>query len=103
MAMRDAPNADGVWPLAEGAVPCVGSGLCCKKARCVIGTMKHGAGGDCPSLVERDGRFWCGEILNAAPEIAAKMREHLYVGAGCCMPLFNQAREQLIERAKLRR
>lgn len=92
---------DGTWPLAEGAQPCVGSGLCCKTARCQVGVEKHGPGRDCPSLRERDGRYWCGEIEDADEAEAARLREHLYVGAGCCMPLFNEVREAILR--KLRR
>lgn len=99
-AQADA-HPEGFWPLAEDAEPCVGSGLCCKTGRCSIGAMKHGPGRDCPSLVERDGRHYCGEILNASPEEAARLRRHLYIGAGCCMTVGNRARQEIISRDRL--
>lgn len=74
--------------------PCVGSGLCCLKTRCWIGARVHGPGDKCPSLVWKDERYWCGEILKADPETQEKLKEELYVGAGCCMPLFNNLREE---------
>jgi hypothetical protein len=73
-------------------VPCVGSGLCCLKARCWIGTRVHGPGDKCPSLVWEDGRYWCGEILKSQdPE---QLKRELYVGDGCCMALFNTLRQE---------
>lgn len=75
-------------------VPCVGSGLCCLKARCWVGIRVHGPGNRCPSLVwdEAQRRYWCGEILKSKePE---KLKEELYVGAGCCMSLFNTLRQE---------
>jgi len=53
--------------------------------------MVHGPDDKCPSLVEKEGRFWCGMILeaetNGDTERAAWLRENLYVGAGCCSGL----------------
>lgn len=59
--LRDQPGKDGTWPLAvingRPSSPCVGSGLCCRKALCEVGLEKHGSRpGPCPSLVEKDGR-----------------------------------------------
>jgi len=85
------PN-DEDW--AIDAKPCVGSGLCCLKARCSIGVMVHGPGAECPSLVWKEGRYWCGEILKAEGEAREDLRRQLSVGAGCCMPLFNSLREE---------
>jgi len=67
--------------------PCVGSGFCCKKARCVLGALKHGPGDNCPSLVWKDGRHWCGEVLNTEGAEQQKVVAHLYIGEGCCSPL----------------
>jgi hypothetical protein len=74
--------------------PCVGSGLCCLKARCFLGVQVHGPGAECPSLVWKEGRYWCGEILKAEGETLEHLRQQLYVGEGCCMPLFNSLREE---------
>jgi hypothetical protein len=74
--------------------PCVGSGLCCLKARCWIGARIHGPGDKCPSLVWKDERYWCGEILKAEKAEAESLKQELYVGEGCCMPLFNTYREE---------
>lgn len=77
------------------AKPCVGSGLCCLKARCFLGVLAHGPGAECPSLVWKEGRYWCGEILKAEGEAAQEhLRQQLSVGEGCCMPLFNSLREE---------
>lgn len=94
--MIDAGDAD--------AKPCVGSGLCCLKARCFLGVLAHGPGAECPSLVWKstredaspgeEGRYWCGEILKAEGEAQEQLRRQLYVGEGCCMPLFNSLREE---------
>ena len=76
------------------AVPCVGSGLCCLKARCGLGVQLHGPGKECPSLVWKHEKYLCGEILKAEGEEAENLRKQLSVGAGCCMPLFNDLRAQ---------
>jgi len=76
------------------AVPCVGSGLCCLKTRCFLGTQIHGPGAECPSLVWKNERYWCRELLEAKEEKAKSLREQLSVGAGCCMPLFNHLRDE---------
>lgn len=79
--------------------PCVGSGLCCLTATCVIGAEIHGAQAPCPSLVwdKEAERYWCGEIMKGSPKEQERLKEQLYVGAGCCMPLFNHLRtERLI-------
>ncbi len=75
-------------------VPCVGSGLCCLKARCWVGAQIHGLGDKCPSLVWKDERYWCGEILRAKEQEAEQLKKQLYVGDGCCMSLFNEMREE---------
>lgn len=101
--MDDQPRPDGSWPLAviEGrqAAPCIGSSFCCRQASCMIGTLKHGPGGDCPSLVERYGRHWCGELLSASSERAKAIRLDLYIGAGCCSAL-NEDRQRMLREGR---
>jgi len=99
--MHDHPDKDGFWPLDQDASPCVGSGYCCKKAPCPLGVQLHGPIAPCPSLVEKDGRHWCGEILRAPPEEAARLRQDLYVGAGCCSPMNSDRQRVLLQIAKL--
>lgn len=72
--------------------PCVGSGYCCKTARCMLGAQVHGPGDNCPSLVWEDGRYWCQLVKEAAGEDSDRLRTELAIGAGCCSPLFNQDR-----------
>jgi len=72
--------------------PCVGSGYCCKKARCVLGALRHGPGDNCPSLAWEDGRYWCQIIKEADGEALDLLKADLAIGAGCCSPLFNQDR-----------
>jgi len=76
--------------------PCVGSGLCCLKARCFLGVRAHGPGNECPSLIwsESERRYWCGEILKAEEPERENRKQGLYIGEGCCMPLFNSLREE---------
>jgi len=55
--------------------------------------------------VWKEGRYWCGEILKAEEKMATgtegasgfvleSMKRQLYLGDGCCMPLFNSLREE---------
>lgn len=76
--------------------PCVGSGFCCKKARCWIGAQVHGPGRDCPSLVLKEGRYWCGEVLKATGDEQEAMKQDLSIGEGCCMSLFNHLRDAIL-------
>ncbi len=84
--------------VVDGVVskPCVGSGYCCKKAPCVLGVEKHGQVAPCPSLVFKDGRYWCGLVEDAKSE---EEKQHLInilgIGAGCCSPL-NSDRAKMI-------
>ncbi len=77
--------------MSTTSAPCVGSGFCCITARCALGAQLHGPGTDCPSLVWRDGRYWCGEVLRE-PAVGPR----LDVGAGCCAPLFNDLRRAIL-------
>jgi len=77
--------------------PCVRSGLCCKTAVCVVG-MRHGepapvGGGPCSFLRgDRPGFYSCGLVDDGLVDAG-----QLDIGAGCCMPLFNQYRREAID------
>jgi hypothetical protein len=70
------------------ALPCVGCGFCCLKARCAlsIGYELHEEDRDlkregpiCPYLYLEHGRFRC--------ELAQRYPVELNIGAGCCSSL----------------
>ncbi len=83
------------------AASCLGSGYCCKNALCGLAVQRHPkATAPCPSLVLKDGRYWCGEVLAAEGEELQWLIDNLYIGAGCCSPL-NTDRKPLL--ATLRR
>jgi hypothetical protein len=71
-------------------VPCVGCGFCCRQAKCThalhhayrLGYGRLGLEEDCPFLVFRDGRHWCGLVLDEAVDT-----EDLWIGEGCCSSL----------------
>lgn len=87
-------------PLYPGAQPCVGSGLCCRTGTCGFGTWdttRH----QCAELIDNpDGTTACRRY----DEILALPREQWALspafGAGCCMPLFNEARERILRRKR---
>lgn len=82
---------------------CVGCGYCCKKAACVLGTFHHGAPhAPCRSLVFRDGRYWCGLVLEADEVRAEFIKKEMYMGAGCSSTLFNTDREEMLRARSLR-
>ena len=80
--------------------PCVGSGFCCWKAACIEGQRANVGynGGPCPSLRWTGKRHACGLILDANEAEAAKLKASLYIGAGCCAPMFNDCRKDLQDR-----
>jgi hypothetical protein len=81
--------------------PCVGSGMCCWKAPCDVALGKYTdmspwlSGEGCPSLRwdEKLGRYFCREVEEGGPEV----KEQLYIGAGCCMSLFNDNRMRILQ------
>jgi hypothetical protein len=77
--------------------PCIGSGYCCKKARCWIGTRLHGPGDNCPSLVFKEERYWCGEVMKAEGTAEKAIMDDLFVGAGCCSSLNGDRREMMLK------
>lgn len=63
--------------------PCIGSGFCCKKSLCMMGVRVHGSmPGPCPSLMFKDERYWCGEVLKADGEKKQWLKDNLYIGDG---------------------
>jgi hypothetical protein len=88
---------------------CEGSGLCCMKGPCELYWLHIDAigspidvenwhwqepwtsGRGCPKLVwdPEANRYWCGIILSSKEHMRPFYEELLSVGAGCCMPLFN--------------
>ena len=83
------------------ATSCVGSGFCCTKAICFEGQKKLGkAITPCPLLRWDGKRHKCGLLEDAEPAEAERLKESLAVGAGCCMPLFNDWRKVLKDRTK---
>lgn len=81
--------------------PCLGSGFCCKQALCGVGVTRHGLReGPCPSLVDRDGRHYCGEVLAAQGLDRVHLERILYIGAGCCSPL-NSDRARMVAQSKV--
>lgn len=79
--------------------PCVGSGFCCKKTPCPYGAPDPVTGG-CVHLVpwEDDAleapRYRCGRYEFIVQQPGAKFVPAF--GAGCCMPLFNDARDEVL-------
>lgn len=81
------------------ARPCVGSGFCCKQAPCPYGE-RDPVSGWCVHLVPWEGdtlgvpRYRCGryEYIRARPfaDVVPAF------GAGCCSPLFNDARDRIV-------
>jgi|694.fasta_scaffold57839_8 hypothetical protein len=87
-------------PLYPGAKPCVGSGMCCKKAPCQFGQMIGPNNPACMHLKVVDTnngkhpRYTCGiyeQIINVPG-----WENSPAFGAGCCSPLFNEDREAII-------
>lgn len=75
----------------HSAKPCLGCGYCCSKAPCVLGE-----GIPCKELVHKDGRYWCGLVLNASEEERELFEIDLGIGEGCCSSLFNTEREKML-------
>jgi len=87
---------------------CVGCGYCCKRAPCPLASAKYqtfehwkdGRGG-CPSLLEKDGRYWCGLVLSEPDDWKKQEIIHfLAIGAGCSSTLFNEARHTILVRLR---
>lgn len=85
--------------------PCVRSGLCCKTGPCNFGEwdeQKH----ECKFLEvdEKHGDieiYRCGKFAEISTHSQSKVNPAF--GAGCCMPLFNTARQTIIRSITERR
>ena len=76
--------------------PCIGCGYCCKKARCWVSLHINGTDKrPCPSLVFKDGRYWCEIVQTAVGEDKEKIINELAIGGGCSSALFNSHREAM--------
>lgn len=66
---------------------CIGCGYCCRMEPCSISIGYHGEWKTpCPSLVERDGRHWCGILEKAKGNdslVAQAIEKSLGIGVGC--------------------
>lgn len=74
--------------------PCVRSGFCCKQFSCTAG-YHYGAElkGPCKFLRgEKPGAYACGLLVDG---IISK--DNIHAGAGCCSPMFNTDRNQVIK------
>jgi hypothetical protein len=85
-------------PLHPGSKPCVMSGFCCRKGPCAFGEWSEEKQ-QCEFLIDKDdGTTRCGkyeEILNLPQE---QWYHNPAFGAGCCMPLFNDARQKILNK-----
>lgn len=81
--------------LARHASPCVRSGLCCKKAACGFGERTSEDDPACKFLEgEGPGEYFCGIAEEIVKDPSWEISPAF--GAGCCMALFNDAREQVL-------
>ena len=81
-------------PLARHASPCVRSGMCCKMAPCGFGERTSEDDPACKYLEgDRPGEYSCGIAEEIVKDPSWKLSPAF--GAGCCMNLFNDAREKV--------
>lgn len=86
--------------------PCVGCGFCCMKSPCGVNTeaikraMENRWKDGCPELIYKDGRHWCGAILNLKTEAAQRqLKALLCVGDGCCAGLNSwRKKKEIVDR-----
>jgi hypothetical protein len=85
--------------------PCVGSGMCCKRRPCGYGEPDETGG--CRFLVtwEDDDldveRYRCGKYDEIKEQPGADFSPAF--GAGCCQPLFNERRDEILVALRARR
>jgi len=79
--------------------PCVSSGFCCTKSPCAYGEANEK--GACKHLTEPNelGQMACGRY-DWIKENVPNWEYYPAFGAGCCMPIFNTMREQVIKNIK---
>lgn len=80
--------------------PCVGSGFCCTKQPCAYGLMNETNTG-CKYLTPPNelGQLACGRY-DWIKENVPNWQYYPAFGAGCCMPIFNDMREKVINNIK---
>lgn len=103
--MSNIPNLHKLVPkediyTEEGFRACVGSGFCCKKKPCGIAIKKYGHSwtSPCPSLTYAGNRYWCKEYSAVGPEVF--LLEAGGVNTGCCAPLGNVRRNEMVNKLK---
>ena len=77
--------------------PCMRSGFCCKQFACAAG-QHYGADhrGPCKFLRgDKPGAYSCGLLVDG---IISK--EDIHAGAGCCSPMFNEDRNNVVRRLR---
>jgi len=90
-SMPPSPGSIDGYPIR----PCLRSGMCCLKATCAVG-VGHGADpeGRCKFLRgESAGDYSCGLVDDGAIP-----KDTIHAGAGCCSPVGNAARDEVIEK-----
>jgi hypothetical protein len=95
--MSDTGTAELIHELKKAKnAKCVGCGYCCRKAPCGVSLRVFGPVTECPALAynREEKRYYCALCLKPDP-IGARYREELYIGEGCCSPLFNTDRENI--------
>ena len=80
--------------------PCVGSGFCCTTAPCAYGELSE-SGKGCKFLLPVNdlGQKGCGKY-DWIKENVPTWESYPAFGAGCCMPMFNDMRENIIKKIK---
>lgn len=87
-------------PLYEGSVPCVSSGFCCRKAPCGFGEWDEEKQ-QCKYLEDQDdGTALCGRYEEILEMPVDQWYHSPAFGAGCCSPLFNEARQKILSERK---
>ena len=80
--------------IAPAAVPCLRSGVCCKKGPCAFGERTSEDDPACRYLEgDGPGSYVCGIAEEIVKQPGWEWSPAF--GAGCCMPLFNEARERV--------
>lgn len=82
--------------------PCVGSGFCCTKAPCAYGEQNETNTG-CKYLLPSNelGQRACGRY-DWIKENVPNWKFYPAFHGGCCMPMFNEMREKIINNIKLK-